>query len=526
MDSTKTKLPLVRLLLLQSSTNNLLPLRDSLMASGDGQLSVDCLNVEDLHNLPQEKYDLVVGWNDVKQQLSSGPEAQPLRFMPIDDPVGGPVPQAAIQSSLCNLVRGCDPSARCLALSTSAAIANFQSEQQCRSTEQRLRKLRRTVDQSPDPVMITDYSGVLEYVNPAFEALTGYSREEVIGQTLGILKSEQQSGELYEEMWDAVLSGKAFYGTVMNRKKNGETFILQKSITPLRNAEGAITHFISTGRDITDQRKLEGQLQQAQRMDAIGRLAGGKLTIETRNVLLDETYAQERPMVPPGEYVQLTVTDSGSGIPKEHVAHIFEPFFTTKEDGKGTGLGLATVYGIVKQSEGFIWVYSEPGLGTTFKVYLPRIDGAAKEINSKPVNLPALSGTETVLLVEDEAAVRLSTREFLIRHGYTVLEAQNGEEALRVSRSYCGPIHVLISDVVMPRISGPAVAEQLAAERPQMMLLFVSGYAEKTVLQHGPVDFTTQFLQKPFCFNELGVKIRDLLASGQAHAHAAAGSSQ
>ncbi len=650
MDSTKTKLPLVRLLLLQSSTNNLLPLRDSLMASGDGQLSVDCLNVEDLHNLPQEKYDLVVGWNDVKQQLSSGPEAQPLRFMPIDDPVCGPVPQAAIQSSLCNLVRGCDPSARCLALSTSAAIANFQSEQQCRSTEQRLRKLRRTVDQSPDPVMITDYSGVLEYVNPAFEALTGYSREEVIGQTLGILKSEQQSGELYEEMWDAVLSGKAFYGTVMNRKKNGETFILQKSITPLRNAEGAITHFISTGRDITDQRKLEGQLQQAQRMDAIGRLAGGvahdfnnllmvisayaelmndslppqdplrhnvseivnasrraadltrqllafgrkqmqalqvldlnkviaeinrmlprligediqlsfiageelgkvradptqieqvvmnlaanardampsggKLTIETRNVLLDETYAQERPMVPPGEYVQLTVTDSGSGIPKEHVAHIFEPFFTTKEDGKGTGLGLATVYGIVKQSEGFIWVYSEPGLGTTFKVYLPRIDGAAKEINSKPVNLPALSGTETVLLVEDEAAVRLSTREFLIRHGYTVLEAQNGEEALRVSRSYCGPIHVLISDVVMPRMSGPAVAEQLAAERPQMMLLFVSGYAEKTVLQHGPVDFTTQFLQKPFCFNELGVKIRDLLASGQAHAHAAAGSSQ
>jgi len=238
---------------------------------------------------------------------------------------------------------------------------------------------------------------------------------------------------------------------------------------------------------------------------------GGKLTVETANIHLDETYLQQHTMVPVGDYVLLTVTDTGDGIAREHLPHIFEPFDTTKEEGKGTGLGLATVYGIVKQSGGFVWVYSEPGLGTTFKIYLPRVQHATDQVQAAPVSESSPHGWETVLLVEDEAAVRESTREFLIRSGYTLVEAANGEEALRVSRDYCGPIHLLISDVVMPKMSGPRLAEQLSAERPNMRVVFVSGYAESTILQHGKIEVTARFLAKPFCLSALATKIREVL---------------
>ncbi len=217
----------------------------------------------------------------------------------------------------------------------------------------------------------------------------------------------------------------------------------------------------------------------------------------------------------------LTVSDSGQGIPAEHLPHIFEPFYTTKEEGQGTGLGLATVYGIVKQNGGFIWVYSEPGLGTTFKVYLPRAEAHAEKSTAARSREGSPQGHETLLLVEDEAAVRESTREFLSRSGYTVLEAPNGEDALRVSREYCGQIQLMISDVVMPKMSGPALALQLAAERPQMKALFVSGYAESTVLQHGKIDVTARFLQKPFGLRELGRKVREVLDEGRRLAQAA-----
>jgi CheY-like chemotaxis protein len=241
---------------------------------------------------------------------------------------------------------------------------------------------------------------------------------------------------------------------------------------------------------------------------------GGKLVIETATVSLGDDYVQGHSIVPPGEYVLLAVTDSGQGIAAEHLSHIFEPFYTTKAEGKGTGLGLATVYGIVKQNRGFIWVYSEPGLGTTFKIYLPRV----QEMSVVPkLSSPALedhfTGRETVLLAEDEAAVRESTREFLRLTGYIVLEAGNGMEALAIARDYKGPIHLMISDVVMPQMSGAKLAEDLASERPQMKVLFVSGYAENTVLRHGKIDVTSRFLQKPFSLKVLARKIREVLDS-------------
>ncbi len=522
-------------------------------------------------------------------------------------------------------------------------------ERRHQQTEDTLRKLWRAVEQSADLVMITDREGVIEYVNPAFEVLTGFAPGELMGQTPRVLKSGQQTPEIYKELWQTVLSGNVFRCTMVNRKKNGDVFVAEKTITPLRDSRGNITHFISNDRDITDRRRMENQLQQAQKMDAIGRLAGGvahdfnnllmvissyaelmldslapqhplrhnvdeiqkasrraadltrqllafgrkqmqtlqlldlnlliedfnkmlprligedvelvfvpgqklgkvkadpvqieqvlmnlvanardamprggKLTIETASVRLDDVYVQQHSIVPPGEYVLLTVTDSGSGIGSEHLPHIFEPFYTTKEEGKGTGLGLATVYGIVKQNSGFIWVYSEPGLGTTFKIYLPR----ARQ--GKPVLQPSITvegsprGCETLLLAEDEAAVRQSIRQFLTLNGYVVLEAKNGSEALALARGYSGPIHLMISDVVMPQMSGAELAAELTSDRPDMKVLFVSGYAEATVLRHGAIDVTTRFLQKPFSLKALARKIREVFDAKKSSA-AAAGSSR
>ena len=239
---------------------------------------------------------------------------------------------------------------------------------------------------------------------------------------------------------------------------------------------------------------------------------GGKLTIETRNVHLDEAYQQNHLIVPPGDYVLLAVSDSGEGIGPDHINHIFEPFYTTKGDGKGTGLGLATVYGIVKQSGGFIWVYSEPRLGTTFKIYLPVVHDQAIARPTVPIETNT-HGTETILLVEDEAAVRNSTREFLALNGYTVIEAKDGEEAVQVSRGYAGKIDIVVTDVVMPKMGGAQVAERLAMERPLTKVLFVSGYAESTILRHGVIDVGTRFLQKPFSLKGLARKIREVMES-------------
>ena len=638
-----TGAPQLRLLLIESSEQEFAELRRLLVEMGAGRFDLKhaALAENVLHECEGKNYDLLFcsgqSTDDAAfqllRQVREHDSRVPVLFL--GNPVSRGMVEVAIQATTSQLAARGDHAEPCRILANLDGFDGHTPECQHQEPEETLRKLWCSVEQLADTVIIMDRSGVMEYVNPAFEALTGYSRQEAIGQTLAMLKSEQQAGELYEEMWNIVRGGNVFRGIVMNRKKNGETLIIETALTPLRDGNGQITHFISTGRDITERRKLESELQQAQKMDAIGRLAGGVahdfnnlllvisayaelmldslgnnaplrrnvdeimtasrraadltrqllafgrkqmqllqvldlntvigeiatmlprligedielvfvpghdlgkvkadpvqieqivmnlaanardampgggvLTLETATVLVDEAYVQRHAIVPPGEYVLLTVTDSGQGIAAQHLPHIFEPFYTTKEAGKGTGLGLATVYGIVKQNGGFVWVYSEAGLGTTFKIYLPRVHAVSGEITTVKPTEDSAGGCETVLLVEDEASVRQAASKFLVRSGYVVLEARDGEDALLVSRKHRGPIHLMVTDVVMPRMGGPKLAERLAEERPDMKVLFVSGYAENTVLQHGKIDVATRFLQKPFSLKALGRNVRGVL---------------
>ncbi len=515
----------------------------------------------------------------------------------------------------------------------------LQSSQQHRElAEESLRKLSCAVQQSGDTIMITDSDGVIEYVNPTFEKLTGYSSLEAVGKTAAILSSGQQPPAIYRELWETISIGNVYHNILVNRKKNGELYYLDENISPIRDAGGTITHFVSNGRDLTKRLDLEAQLLQAQKMDAVGRLAGGvahdfnnlltiitsyselamdsvvpgsttqnrlqeilsaarraaeltrqllafsrnqpqalrvgelnpvaagivktlnrligedidlrfipgekmgrirfdpvqieqilmnlaanardampqggRCTIETSNAYLDEPYAlSKKAAIPTGRYAVLTVSDTGTGIPAEHLPHIFEPFYTTKPSGKGTGLGLATVYGIVKQNHGFVWAYSEQGMGTVFRVYLPCVqERAAAIIENADQSLDRISGgNETVLLVEDEDSLRQATAEFLSLRGYTVLEARDGRHALAIANSYGSAIHLAVTDVVMPNLSGGQLATELAAVRPETGVLFVSGYAGQTVLDHKVVSVEHNFLQKPFTLKQLAGKVRSVL---------------
>jgi CheY-like chemotaxis protein len=238
---------------------------------------------------------------------------------------------------------------------------------------------------------------------------------------------------------------------------------------------------------------------------------GGKLVVETSNVDVAEEYAlSHRPFIA-GPYVLLTVSDTGIGMDQETKSHLFEPFFTTKELGRGTGLGLATVYGVVKQSGGYIWAYSEPGQGSVFKIYLPRIDQAALKIRSSGDPIQILRGTETVLLVEDEQSLRALTRDLLEHSDYTVLEASSGDHALEVAQRHGGPIHLLLTDVVMPGMNGAALAANLAPLYPEMKVLFMSGYTGSFATQIGLLGAGAKVLQKPFSRDALLRKLREVL---------------
>jgi PAS domain S-box-containing protein len=494
--------------------------------------------------------------------------------------------------------------------------------------------LARAVEQAAEAVVITDAEGAIIYVNPAFERVSGWTREEALGQNPRILKSGTQDHAVYRRMWDTLAGGEVWTGRLVNRRKDGALFEEEATISPVRGASGQIVNFVAVKRDVTNETRLEQQLFQAQKMEAIGRLAGGvahdfnnllsiitgygeivhrrlaaedplkgkmeqivraaeraagltrqllafsrkqvlqprildlnavvvdmekmlrrligedvelatdlapglgsvkadagqieqvlmnlavnardampeggRITIETRNAELDSDYAAAHPPTRPGPHVMLALSDTGTGMDEATQARMFEPFFTTKELGKGTGLGLSTVYGIVKQSEGYIWVYSEVGSGSTFKIYLPRVDEQASRTTAEvPHALP--HGTETVLLVEDEASLRELLREALASSGYSVLVAGNGAEAVQVAQAHAGAIPIMVTDVIMPGIRGPMIAELLAPTRPEMKILYISGYSDESVTRHGLAGPGRAFLSKPFGPDVLLRRVRETL---------------
>jgi len=238
---------------------------------------------------------------------------------------------------------------------------------------------------------------------------------------------------------------------------------------------------------------------------------GGHLTVETANVDLDEAYARQHAGAKAGRYVMLAVSDSGIGMNTATIARIFEPFFTTKDVGKGTGLGLATVYGVVKQSDGYIWVDSEPGKGASFQIFLPRVDDPVAPIVENPASERSVRGTETVLVVEDAEALRKLAESFLVEHGFQVLAAANGEEAIQLAKTCLRPIHLLLTDVVMPGMNGRVLAEQLRPMHPEIGIVYMSGYTDSFIAGHGVLEPGTHLLHKPFTEQTLLRKVRQVL---------------
>ena len=626
--------------------------------------------------------------------------------------------------------------------------------------DERLRSLMRATEQSPAGVVITDTEGRIEFVNTAFTEITGYSAAEVQGENPRILQSGQTPPEVYEDLWRTITAGEVWRGDLLNRRKDGSLYWDSASISPVRDENGTITHFVAVKEDVTERTRtrielreanerlralveaaplaifaidlerrvqnwnpaaerlfgwteaevlgrplpyvgpaeqadverniarvlaegpllgvparrlrkdgshvdislsvaplhdasgsvtgmlgiaedvgsvkaLEQQLRQAQKMEAVGQLAGGiahdfnniltaitgfaelalstltpdhaaredvdqihaaakraaaltrqllafsrqqvlapapihlgdlvdemramlhrllredialttrsakdlgtvhadpgqlqqvvmnlavnardampnggALRIEVANVELDDAYAKQHVPVTPGPYVLLSVSDTGVGMDAATQARIFEPFFTTKGAGRGTGLGLSTVYGIVKQSDGFIWAYSEPGQGTTFKIYLPRVDRPAVRTRRTPQPVIAAVGTETILLAEDDEAVRRVTERALALSGYHVLAAASGDEALDVAETHGSEIDLLITDVVMPRMRGDELAKRLRRTYPSLRVLFTSGYTGEHARGTGVIPPSAAFLQKPFTIEEITQGVRRVL---------------
>jgi two-component system cell cycle sensor histidine kinase/response regulator CckA len=287
---------------------------------------------------------------------------------------------------------------------------------------------------------------------------------------------------------------------------------MERLVQPLIGEDVQLT--TNLAREAVHTRADAGQLEQVlmnlvvNAKDAM--LSGGKLTIQTQNLVVDESHRRGQTFILPGQYVILSVSDTGMGMDKETQSRIFEPFFTTKEKGKGTGLGLSTVYGIVKQSGGYVMVQSEKGHGTTFNIYLPRVEATAEQ-NVVQAPRAAAGGSETVLLVEDEESVRQLVRETLQAKGYKVVEAENGEAGVAAAAKYEGKIHMVITDVVMPGMGGRELVKRLAESRPETKVLYLSGYTEDAIVNEGTIESGTAFLQKPFTLQNLSRKVREVL---------------
>ena len=500
----------------------------------------------------------------------------------------------------------------------------------------RLRLQSTALESAANAIVLANRDGVIEWVNPAFTRLTGYAFAEAYGERLSILKSGRHEPAFYEELWRTILGGEVWHGELINRRKDGVLYTERMTIAPVTNDRGEVAHFIAIKEDITEQKKLQEQFLQAQKVEAVGRLAGGvahdfnniltaisgytelllrrlsandplfrlaeqirksterasgltrqllafsrkqalqprvldlsnvvndiekmlrrligedielhtirgaavgnvkadpaqveqvimnlavnardampkggKLIIEVARATLSEEYTRRHRDVKPGEYVLLAVTDTGTGMTDEVKAHIFEPFFTTKPQGKGTGLGLATCYGIIKQSGGHISVHSELGRGTTFKIYLPRVDADVDHRPERPKLQELPTGRETILVAEDEPGVRELTVDILRNLGYQVIEAGNGEEGVRLAQEKPDQkIDLLFTDVVMPQMDGKQLADWFGTARPETKVLFTSGYTADAIIRHGIFEDRIAFLEKPFTPEVLAQRVREVL---------------
>jgi len=502
--------------------------------------------------------------------------------------------------------------------------------------EGELRRLATAIEQVSEGIMITDADGTIEYVNQAAEQITGYGREKLIGANPRLLRSGHQDEAFYAELWETISSGKRWQGQLVNRRADGTFYQEEMSISPVRAESGEIRSFVSVKRDMTEQILLESQMRQAQKMEAIGQLAGGvahdfnnmltgitgyaqlmlrgiedeedradlqqilelsqraaglthqllafsrrqqleresldlnnlvestlkmlrrlipedvelefapaadldnvmadsgqmvqvlmnmalnardampdggKILIATSNVSIDENYARQHLDVESGPYVLLSVTDTGTGMTSETMKHLFEPFFTTKGVGEGTGLGLATVYGIVTQHGGRITAYSELGRGSTFKIYLPATGIVARVADRDKLPLRRASRVATVLLVEDEDSVRAVVERTLGELGYNVLSADRPSAARAAFEQLEGAIDLLITDLVMPGGTGRELYEELAGGLPHLPVLFMSGYPDRGAVQLGGLPEGAEFLQKPFSPRTLGERVALILGN-------------
>jgi PAS domain S-box-containing protein len=476
------------------------------------------------------------------------------------------------------------------------------------------------IEQVCESIVITDPDANIVYVNPAFERITGYSREEALGKTPNVLKSGRQSAEFYAQLWATLKSGQAWSGRFLNRAKNGRLFTEEATISPVVDRSGQIINYVAVKRDVTLETELQEQLHQSQKMDAVGRLAGGvahdfnnmlmvivsyaelaanslseddpmsghltqilraahRSSALTRqllafsrkqilapqvldcNTLVTETSSMVRRLIsenidlrchlapdlwpvkadadqivqvilnlcvnsrdamPNGGslvlstrnyqvdegFVELSVSDTGIGIPLDIQEKLFEPFFTTKERGKGTGLGLATVYGIVQQSGGAIRVESAPGKGSTFIVHLPRCTQAAPA-PELPALKPFLAVRSRILVVEDEDALREAITDQLRNHGYQVLAAADGIEALEIL-AHNSDLSILICDLIMPRMGGRELARRAVKKLPHLSFIFMSGHADNVIGVDDSDETPSAFLQKPFAIGALLNRITEL----------------